>query len=55
MLIELEAILSSALSTTVFMYGSAALLVGSMFAVAWLRGSRSTPMSQPSFGVQSYS
>jgi hypothetical protein len=55
MLTELEAILSSELSTMVFVYGSAAMLVGSMIAVSWLCGSRSSPMSQPSFGVQGYS
>ena len=36
MLIELEAILSSELSTMVFIYGSAAMLVGSMIAVSRL-------------------
>ena len=46
MLIELEAILGSELTTMVFMYGSAAMLVGSMIAVTWLCGSDSSQMSR---------
>ena len=36
MMTELEAILDSELVTTVFLYGSAAMLVASMIAVTWL-------------------
>jgi hypothetical protein len=53
MLIELEAIFSSELSTMVFIYGSAAMLVGSMIAVSWLGANgKAIAMPQP-ISVQS--
>jgi hypothetical protein len=52
MSIELEAILASNLSTMVFIYGSAIMLVGSMLAVSLLTG-KSAWTRQPSL-VRSY-
>lgn len=47
MMIELDAILGSDLVTTVFLYGSAAMLVASMILVTWLESGS----SRDSFGA----
>ena len=52
MSLELEAIFGSQLVTTVFLYGSAAMLVVSMLAVTWLTR-KPTPERQPKL-VRSY-
>jgi hypothetical protein len=45
MMIELEAISASHLVTTVFLYGSAALLIASTVAVTWLCRPAQNPMA----------
>ena len=55
MLTELEAILDGDLVTTVFLYGSAAMLIASMIVVTWLvetrqyRASERTGEGRPAF------
>jgi hypothetical protein len=45
MMIELDAISASHLVTTVFLYGSAALLIASTVAVTWLCRPAQNPMA----------